>query len=74
MGTHKYFFNCKSDELGYTPGFFRKMALRGGGHLKLKKAARGIFGDSSAFVWGDVQISFLKKNQFIPCFALMLLH
>ena len=38
------------------------MALRGGGHLELKKVTRWIFGESLAFVWGDVQILFLKKK------------
>ena len=36
----------------------------------------GIFWDSSAFVWGDVQVSFLKKSafcNFIPGSTLMLL-
>ena len=57
------------------------MALHGGGHLKfIKKRHKGSFGDSSAFVWGDVQASFLKKSafcNFIPgscVFSLMLLH
>ena len=40
------------------------MALHGGGHLELKKCTRGIFGASSEFVWGDVQVSFLKKSAF----------
>ena len=29
-----------------------------------KKCTKGIFGDFSAFVWGDVQVSFLKKSVF----------
>ena len=32
--------------------------------LNLKKCTRGIFGASSEFVWGDVQVSFLKKSAF----------
>ena len=40
------------------------MALHGGGHLELKKCTKGIFGASSEFVWGDVQVSFLKKSAF----------
>ena len=40
------------------------MALHGGGHLELKKCTRGIFWASSEFVWGDVQVSFLKKSAF----------
>ena len=43
------------------------MALHGGGHLELKKCTRGIFGASSEFVWGDVQVSFLKKSAFCNC-------
>ena len=40
------------------------MALHGGGHLELKKMHNEIFGASSEFVWGDVQVSFLKKSAF----------
>ena len=45
--------------------------------LNLKKCTRGIFGASSEFVWGDVNVSFLKKSafcNFIPGSTLMLLH
>ena len=44
------------------------------------ETTRGIFGDSSAFVWGDVQVSFLKKQlsailfQVPVFFSLMRLH
>ena len=45
------------------------MALHGGGHLELKKCTRGIFGASSEFVWGDVQVSFLKKISFLQFYS-----
>ena len=40
--------------------------------LNWKKCTRGIFGASSEFVWGDVQVSFLRKSvfcNFIPGFC-----
>ena len=40
------------------------MPLHGGGHLELKKMHKGDFLASSELVWGDVQVSFLKKTAF----------
>ena len=61
-----FFLTTKVRDQGI-PLFFQKWRYMVATILNLKKCTRGIFGASSEFVWGDVQVSFLKKSAFCNC-------